>query len=177
MLSVVAMLTVERLREVLDYDPETGIFTWRRRQNVGQPSWNTKFAGKVVGSTFLPKGYRVLTIENKKQLAHRIAWAHFYGEWPAKQIDHINLDKADNRIANLRAATHSENQWNRGANEKNGCGFKGVKRQSNWNSWMARITVHRKVIYLGCFPTAEAAAAAYSAAALQYHGQFARDTR
>ncbi|MGY8831687.1 MAG: HNH endonuclease signature motif containing protein, partial [Pseudomonadales bacterium] len=98
------MLTIERLKEVLDYSPETGHFTWRinkRRARTGD------IAGSVVAH-----GYILIRVDQTRQLAHRLAWFYVHGRWPDKNIDHINGQTADNRIANLRQATCAENLKN-----------------------------------------------------------------
>src|SRR5436190_23425691 len=105
------MLTQEKLKEVLDYDPETGLFTSRVSRG-GRPA--SARAGCVT-----TKGYIKLSLCQKRYYAHRLAWLYVYGEWPSKQIDHINCVTDDNRIANLREATSAQNITNSRARRDN----------------------------------------------------------
>ena len=161
------MITVERLREALRYDPETGLFFWRvrtsRRVNMGKPAGNTD-----------AHGYRRIQIDGRRYKAHRLAWLHVYGDWPSKHIDHINCDKADNRLINLREATPSENQYNRGKQSSNTSGHKGVHWNASARKWQAQIKIGRKNKHLGYFDCKTAAHAVYCDAAAKYHGEFAR---
>lgn len=145
-------LTAERLREVLDYDPDTGVFT--RKVRTG----NVKI-GDVAGS-FNGKGYIRIGIDGRLHRAHRLAWLYVTGEWPKDQIDHINGDRGDNRLANLREVNNAENQHNlRKARADNTTGFLGVSPR--YGKFRAYIMVDGKNKHLGCFPTPEAAHAAY----------------
>jgi hypothetical protein len=94
-------LTAERLREILGYDPETGLFT--RLVRTGRIR-----AGEVAGTAH-SRGYRSIVIDGRVYLSHRLAWLYVHGEWPPEQIDHINRNRADNRLVNLRAAKQSQN--------------------------------------------------------------------
>jgi hypothetical protein len=159
------MLTAERLREVLAYDPETGVLTWRVDRGPG-----TRRAGKSAGC---PKeGYLRIMVDGRHYYAHRLAWLYVNGAWPAAFLDHVNMDGTDNRIANLREATKSENACNKGAHRDNSSGIKGVTRQGS--RWQVNITKGGRFMYVGLFKTAEEARAAYAAAALEHHGEFAR---
>lgn len=104
------ILTQEYLRRILDYDPETGIFRWRARPERSR-QWNTRYLGAKAGS-LMQIGYRAIIIDGKHNYEHRIAWLYCYGEWPPTIIDHINGCPSDNRLANLRLATHSQNLFN-----------------------------------------------------------------
>lgn len=169
------MITQERLRELLDYDPETGLFVWLQRDEIAGSDkiWNKKHAGKTAGY-LSGLGYRPIKIDGHKYLAHRLAWLYVNGRWPAAFIDHINGNRADNRIANLREATQSQNQQNRGLTKHNTSGRKGVSWRRDIRKWSAQIAVSSKQIFLGYFTCPDAAAAAYEAAARKYHGEFAR---
>lgn len=112
-------------------------------------------------------------ISGKEYLEHRLAWFYMTGVWPA-QVDHKNTVKSDNRFTNLRGATTSQNNRNRVKPRRNKSGQKGVTERKRSGNWEANITVQGKDIYLGKFPTLEKAADAYNAAALKYHGEFAR---
>jgi len=155
-------LTAERLRELLHYDPETGLFT--RRVNR-QGRWGK--AGSVAGH-INPRGYRVIWI-GCNWMAHRLAWLYVHGAWPEGQLDHINQDKTDNRIENLRLVTHAENMQNRPHQRNNVSGFKGVAPCKKTGRWQALICSNNKQIYLGLFATPELAHAAYCDAAARLH--------
>jgi len=145
----------------LNYDQETGIFTWKYDGTRGVR------AGDVAGSR-MTHGYIVLSIGGKKALGHRIAWLFAHGEFAQGNIDHINRDKSDNRIANLRLATSEQNAQNRLKNCKNTSGFKGVTWHKRDKRWQAAITVKRKVLHLGYYKTPEDAYLAYVEASKKY---------
>lgn len=160
------MLTQERLKEILSYNPETGVFTNRiDRGNVKAGA----IAGGVDG-----KGYREVQIDGRKYQAHRLAWLYVYGEMPSGHIDHINYICTDNGIMNLRKATHAENMRNRAAPKNSTTGAKGVSWQKSAGKYRARITADGKSEFLGLFDTVEAASQAYADAAKRFHGEFAR---
>lgn len=142
-------VTVERVKELLAYDPETGVFTWR--------VYRGPKARKGDAAGWLEKdGYLRIGFSNKNFKAHRVAWAITHGEWPEFDIDHINGIRDDNRISNLRLATRSQNAQNlRGPTSLNKTGFLGVRK--NGNRWNAVITIDKQYIYLGCFKTPERA--------------------
>lgn len=168
------MITQERLRELLDYNAETGHFVWRRRLGSDRDTnaWNERFADTIAGG-LNGNGYRQIRLDGCRYKAHRLAWLWVHGCWPAADTDHINGDRTDNRIANLREATRAENMRNRGANKNNTSGHKGVTWRRDVRKWHARIVVSRRHIRLGHFDTPEAAAEAYEVAANKYHGEFA----
>jgi hypothetical protein len=159
------MLTAEELRERLDYDPETGVFTWRMSNNFSYK------IGDVAGSRS-DKGYVRVVVLGHVYRAHRLAWLHVNGVWPQNQIDHINGIRDDNRIENLREATNAENQRNSKKRANTGCTLKGVYNDNG--RFYARIWVQKKSVYLGCYDTEEEAHAAYKAAAEKEFGAFAR---
>jgi hypothetical protein len=119
-------------------------------------------------------GYRLLNVHNKTYPAHRLAWLYVYGRFPQMDTDHINCDKADNRIANLREATRSENSANRPPPAHNRSGFKGVHFDKNRQKWMAFIRKDWRVRNLGRYATKEEAIAVRRAAELEIYGEFAR---
>lgn len=164
-------MDAERLREVLDYDPETGVFTWKCREGVLKER-NTQFAGKRAGYR-LPHGYRRITVDKVKYYEHRLVWLYVYGAWPM-QIDHINMVRDDNRIANLRLATTSQNMANQKSPKHNTSGFKGVSYDQSRNRWFSTLHKDRKLMFRARFDTAEEAAAAYAKAAKKHFGEFAR---
>lgn len=165
------MLTAERLREALDYDAETGVFRWRERP--GKKSLNTRLAGKIAG-TLDDEGYRSVYLFGRIYKAHRLAWLHAHGRWPCGVIDHVNRIPDDNRLANLREASMSQNQHNRGANKNNPSGCKGVCWDPKKRKWRARIAVNGREISIGRFSDLAEAHRAYAAAAKRLHGEFAR---
>lgn len=172
--------TPEQLRELLRYEPDTGKLFWRQRpremfnSDRSAATWNKRFAGQQAFATKHRRGYLCGVVSYEKVLAHRAAWALHHGEWPAEQIDHVNGIKTDNRIANLRAATHAENLHNMRAHTGNPSKLKGVTFDKARGRWMARIMTDRKELNLGRFDTPEEAHAAYCAAAQKHHGEFAK---
>lgn len=173
-------LTLARLRAVLDYDPNEGVFTWKRRPDDTRwnRAWNAKFAGKIAGGkstlTHRTSSQWVIGVDNRKYLAHRLAWFHHYGAWPALSVDHLDTDSCNNRISNLREATDTQNKANCGPRANNRSGFKGVTWHRQTGKWFARIAANGEHHYLGLFETAEEAHAAYEAAARVHFGHFAR---
>jgi hypothetical protein len=162
-------LSLRRLREVLDYDPETGVLSWRLRLSprckIGQPAGVVK------------QGYRKISIDGKNYTASHLAWFHFYGVAPEGIVDHKDLDRDNNRIDNLREATHSQNSQNQGRNSQNSTGFKGVavnNQKYTRAKYRSSIRINKKRIFLGLFHTPEEAYEAYCQAAAKYHGAFAR---
>jgi HNH endonuclease/AP2 domain len=155
------MLTQERLKELLSYDPETGLLT-RKFSNC-----NRIKAGGIAGGVS-NRGYWWIRIDYKKYQAHRLAWLYIHGYWPTK-LDHINRIKDDNRVKNLREVTSAENSWNRGLQSNNKSGYTGVMWSKKDKKWKAQIRVHGKQMHLGYFPTPEEAHAAYLAAKEKHH--------
>jgi hypothetical protein len=159
-------LTIERLREVLAYDPATGHFIWRRD--------NTRVKAGAIAGGIDSWGYRQIKIDGRMYLAHRLAWFFARGEWPEFIIDHRNGEKLDNRIDNLRPATDAESARNAPLKSSNRTGLKGVCWNKEQEAFKASICVNKKHLHLGYFETAEAAHQAYCAAAANLHGDFAR---
>lgn len=156
-------ITHDRLLEILDYDPETGVFVWKT-----QPCRRLR-AGERAGSLRCD-GYRFIRINHKQYSEHRLAWFYVHGRWPAVCIDHVNRDPSDNRISNLREADHTQNRVNRGAPAGK---MKGAR--FNGSGWVASIKAYGKSKYLGTFSTEEEASRAYAEAASRIFGEFAGD--
>jgi len=164
------MLTANRLREVLNYDPETGVFTTligRKHSAAGSIAGTRKQCTETLA-------YTVIGIDRRLYRAHRLAWLYMTGEWPEDVIDHINGDGTDNRWSNIRAASKSQNQFNRRLSKNNATGRKGVYRRSDDKAWVAEIWVNDRKQYLGSFKTFDEAAAVRAAAECQLHGAFSR---
>lgn len=165
-------LTKEYLEAILNYNPETGEFSWKYRPNV--QGFKNGMVGKAAG--YLRKdGYLSLKISGKKYQSHRLAYFFTYGVWP-ELIDHINGIRTDNRIVNLRSVTIWENAKNCKINKLNTSGILGVKYVKETNKWQSTIRVEGKSIHLGRFNTKEEAGEVRKQANIKYgyhenHGQ------
>ena len=150
-------LTVEYLRSVLHYSPETGIFTWKVR------TAKRIKAGDVAGSPD-GRGYLSIRVCSRTHRAHRLVWLYVYGSWPKDQLDHINRNRSDNRIANLREVTNKQNGQNASKRSDNTSGHPGVSWHKRDSKWRARIKHSYKMIHLGYFTDIEEALSARKAA-------------
>lgn len=160
-------LTQSVLKDLLDYNPETGIFVWIK---------NTSFKvmkGRDAGCIDTI-GYRIIRIDGKNYKAHRLAFLYVYGRWPVYQIDHADGSKSNNAIVNLRECNDSQNHANLKISKVNKTGFKGVHKEKGSTKWRARIKKDGKAISLGSYSTKEEAADAYAAGAKKHFGEFAR---
>lgn len=153
--------TQKRLKELFQYDPETGIFTSANKRG----KWP---AGRKMG-TINTSGYISFRVDDEMFLAHRLAWVYMTGLPPSKNIDHINRVKSDNRFCNLREATQSENTQNVSKYSTNKSGFPGVQFHKRDKRWVANISHKNKQTHLGYFESAEAAYEAYSEAKARLH--------
>lgn len=173
-------ITPEILRELLSYDPDTGRLNWKPRgrerfsSDRAFKSFNSKFAGREALTSPNDLGYKRGNVLGVTVRAHRAGWAIYYGEWPNGFIDHVNGDTSDNRMANLRIATQTQNMWNTRPTKNCKSKLKGVHFCKTTNRWRSKIRLDGKHIHLGRFDTEEAAHAAYCEAAKRYHGEFAR---
>jgi hypothetical protein len=158
-------MTNEYLKELLIYDMSTGVFRWKVSRGH-----NKIKIGDIAGCIEKKDGYRVIKIDGKVYKEHRLAWLYMYNSFPIKYIDHINGNRTDNRICNLREATCSENTINSKISNRNNSGYKGVSKSGN--KWRAYIMVDSKSFYLGTFKQPELAHEAYKEASLKYHGAF-----
>lgn len=159
------VLTADVLRQLLDYDKDTGHFTWRA------PLANRIRPGDKAGQRD-GHGYRQITVCNTAYLAHRLAWLYMAGAWPPDQIDHINGDRSDNRIANLRLATSSENGCNVRVRTNNKSGVTGVHWYPRYEKWVAVIKSGGKAKNLGYFADKEDAIRARQSAEMSAFGSF-----
>lgn len=155
----------ERLKQLLHYDPETGIFRWLVRRGP-------KFPGDVAGSEN-DKGYIQIGLDGKTYRAHRLAWLYMTGEWPKDEIDHRNRVPNHNWFDNLREAGGNQNQANVDKQKNNTSGYKGVQLYKRTGKWQAYIIVNRKQKHLGYFSKVEDAARKYDKAATEAFGVFA----
>lgn len=160
------MKDYHRVKELFDYDPETGMLTWK----IKKARMNS---GDRAGHDHSARGHRVVEFDGKKYKEHRVIWLWYYGGWPVSDIDHINRVKSDNRIANLRLAERgqADNMQNIGVSRRNKSGVLGVcySPQNARNKWRAYIRLAGKTKMLGSFPTLEEAAAARLDAEKQHY--------
>ncbi len=155
----------EEILDVLEYCPASGKFTWK--VDRGGTAWAGTQAGAVDGN-----GYTNIRFNGRLFKAHRLAWLVIHGVWPSHDIDHINRDKSDNRIVNLRLATDAQNVANSTVRRDNRCGLKGVSQRGR--KYIARITKNKTRVVIGLFLSKEEAHSAYLAEAQKYFGQYAR---
>ena len=157
-------LTQTRLKPLLDRNPEAGIFIFKI-------SRGGKAKGTIAGTqTF--NGYRQIAIDGKLYYEHRLAWLYMHGVWPTDQLDHINNDRSDNRLCNLREASQSENNAN-GLPRVGRIGLRGAYYIEERRKWLAQIVANYQTIFLGYYDTAEKAHEAYINAAENIYGEFA----
>lgn len=168
-------ITVEELRQLLDYEPSTGLFTWAeptRDWFSSDAHWLAYKAKKIGNHPFsveTSNGYLCGQIGGTGLLAHRVAWAYCRGAWPADQIDHLNHDRKDNRLANLRIASQAENTKNSGKRSDNSSGVTGVSWSRSRKKWVAQIGLPGpKTKSLGRFDIFEEAVAARKKAEIYY---------
>jgi hypothetical protein len=159
------MITQSELKEILDYNPDTGVFTWIK-------SIGTRKVGDVARYKH-HGGYINIKIQGKMYQAHRLAYLYMTGNFPKHFIDHINHIKDDNRWANLRDATHSQNHANKAKLKNNTSGYKGVSWNKQCKKWESQIGYMNKDIHLGKYTTPQEAAEAYKKKAIELFGEFA----
>lgn len=151
-----SQITHAELLSLLDYQPESGVFTWKK-------------SGAVAGSP-TADGYVKIKVRQRMYRAHRLAWFYVHGAWPSQLIDHINGDRADNRIANLRDVSNSVNRQNaKTANADSKTGVLGVTYRPSKAKYQAQIAVNGKNRYLGMFDTEQEAHQAYLTAKREVH--------
>lgn len=159
-------LTLSRLRETLHYDPDTGVFIWKFATSSRNP------AGSVAG-VVMQNGYRLITLDGKKHLAHRLAWFYVNGVFPKNDLDHINRDRLDNRISNLRPATRAQNMANGNIRSDNSTGVPNVSPYAD-GRYRVSIQKNGKPIHVTCCDTIEEAEAAAKSASREIHGEFSK---
>lgn len=162
-------LTQDRLKELLDYDPDTGVFVSLKKRGGSKPS--TVPVGWTKPG---PVPYILINVDGRAYRAHRLAWLYVYGEWPELHVDHANGNSLDNRIANLREAEAWQNLANAKKPVTNTSGYKGVQWHKAAQRWMATIRVRGETVYLGLFDDPAEAHAAYCSKAAETKGEFAR---
>ena len=156
------MVTQDRLKQVISYDPDTGEFVWL------QATSRRIRVGNIAGTTY-EDGYRRIAIDGFGYRAHPLAWLYVYGKFPEEQLDHINRIKSDNRLINLRLATNAENQQNHPVRRNNNSGIIGVHWYRRTGKWHAQISSGSRRIHIGYYDTIEEAATARAAAKAKYH--------
>jgi hypothetical protein len=152
-------LTAEYVREALDYNPETGDLVWKARpiwhfkDRRIMDSWNSRYVGLGAGTPVNPSSkdrnnyYLHMLLDKKSYLVHRIIWMHVHGSFPEEQIDHINNDRKDNRLTNLREATAAQNQHNKPLQVNNTSGSKGLYFDKTAKSWLVRVNREGKTVF------------------------------
>jgi hypothetical protein len=155
-------LSQEYLKECLEYNPETGVFFWlyrplkhfksERRQRI----FNSVYSGKPCGH-LSEEGYLVIRFDGMLHKAHRLAWLYVYGELPKQWLDHINRNRSDNRICNLRLASPALNAQNASTRKDNTSGIPGVSWHKATGKWVVQISKQGKSTHVGLFPTIQEA--------------------
>jgi HNH endonuclease len=168
-----ALPSPELLRKLLSYDAKTGALTWLFREpgsiiGDSSPRWNSIWAGVRAFTADNGQGYRYGKLFGRHYRAHRIIWAVAYGEWPNGHIDHINGDRSDNRLDNLRVVTPSENQRNQKRASNNTSGVTGVFWLKAAQKWSAQITVGGRNKHIGLFNAFEDAVSARKSAEVEF---------
>ena len=159
-------ITAARVREIFNYDPLSGELSRR----VDRGRWK---AGEIVGVRNITTGYVMVGADYGRYYAHRLIWLLVTGRWPI-EIDHIDLDKANNKWTNLREATHANNMANIRKFSSNKSGVKGVHWHKAAKKWCAQTSANGVIFHLGIFSTIQEATAAYRDAASKHHGKFTR---
>lgn len=157
-------LTQSRLHELFAYNAETGELT-RKKSRRGADSKDAGWINKI--------GYHCVCVDRQHVLVHRLIWMYVHGHWPSICIDHINGNRSDNRLCNLRESNNAQNRWNVGSRKDSSSGIKGIF-PTRRGKWAAQICQNGKTFHLGTFTTKDDASAAYQKAALNLHGEFAK---
>lgn len=160
--ATIAKHVQEEMRRRLSYDKDTGAVIWVVGRKAGQQIFNKSC-----------QGYLRLKIAGKNYYLHRVCWFLHHGEWPTEWIDHINGNKSDNRLENLRVVSSSQNSANRPLAVNNTTGYKGVVYRKAFNKYLVRVGANPRTI-VGYFESLEEAARAYNEAAKELYGEYAR---
>ena len=188
-MAAVCLPPAEYLREALDYDPATGVLTWRARPRSHFPDeatmrkWNTRRGGTQAGDLRkeiirykLRRVWRI-AINNRRYLSHRVVWKIVTGEEPPATLDHRDQDPTNNKWDNLRPATRSQQGMNKSRMANNKSGFRGVTLKKSTGKWSAQICVNGKTTHLGYYHSIRDAKAAYESASKQLFGEFWTDRK
>lgn len=159
-------LTIERLKEVLHYDAELGAFTWRH-------GYRWRKEGEIAGKIHPTLKYRLICIDSKQYPASKLAWFYVHEVWP-REVDHIDGERANDRIVNLLEVSRSQNCWNSAIRSHNTSGRKGVYFDKQRGKWLAYIRKYGKMYSLGRYASFEEACRVRAAAEKRFHGEFAR---
>lgn len=165
------MLTSDHLKELLHYDPDTGVFTWLKDRIAGKGNGYVRTPAGTVADAPHPDGYRQIKIEGVRYLSHRLAFFYMTGEWPTDDVDHIDLNRTNNRWENIRPATRSQNKFNTLVRADSKTGVKGVS--FHHGKYRAMIMVEGERINLGIYDGVGEAAMSYALAAQELHGEYA----
>jgi hypothetical protein len=160
-------MDVGRLKFLLDYDPDTGVFTW------SNPTSARVRKGGVAGTISRTNGYRYIRLDRRNFPASALAWAYVTGEFPDLIVDHINRNQADDRWENLRLADPTQSNANRAVQKCNQTGLKGAQIEKRTGRFTAKIKSHGRSTHLGTFDTADEAHRAYLVAAKEKFGDYA----
>lgn len=167
------LVTIERLRQRLAYDKSTGVFTWLHCDGVHK-DFNKNLAGKQAGSVDR-EGYTRINLDSEAYYAHRLAWYFVTGEYPDRSVDHIDGDRSNNALVNLRLATPLQNSQNQAFETRTGNSrVRGAYFRKAEGKWSSKIRHNKKYIWLGYFDDEASAAAAYEAKAAELRGEFYR---
>ena len=168
-----------RIASFVTYNPDTGVIRWSEPEasmfssDHAHKVFSAQRSGKLAFNTSRGRGYLCGQFDGIILQAHRVAWCVYHGEWPEYHLDHINRDRSDNRIANLRVCDYHENNQNRGMLSNNRSGYKGVSWNRRTGSWRVSIRFNGERITMEGFSCPLKAAEAYDALALDLHGEFA----
>lgn len=171
-------IPVTEVREILCYDSISGRLTWRFRDRYlfkterQFKTWNARFSGREALSSLSKRGYLAGKIFGIPCKAHHAAWAMHHGEWPSSEVDHIDRDKTNNSIDNLRVVDRSQNCMNRSCHKGSTSKYKGVSYKKSIGKWHSQIQHNKQSIHLGYYNNEIDAAEAYDNAMVKYHGEF-----
>ena len=157
------------LLSILDYNADTGVFTWKVQRRGARGRGD----GTLAGGIHIASGYHRIRIDGALFLSHRLAWFYSFGEWPPVKADHKNLNRSDNRLCNIRVASNSQNQWNQGISTRNKSGHKNVAWYKAYEMWQVQVGFKNKTYNGGYFKVLEDAVAAAKELRERLHGEFA----